>query len=431
MMFLDRARIFVKAGDGGNGHVGFRREKYVPAGGPAGGDGGRGGSVIFQADANLSTLIDFKYIKNYKAENGEHGQKKNQYGKDAEDLIVLIPPGTLIKHGETGEVIADLIKDKQKLLIAQGGRGGRGNTKFATATRQAPAFAERGEEGPSFWVDLELKLIADAGLVGYPNAGKSTLISVVSAAKPKIANYPFTTLIPNLGVVSLGVGESFVLADIPGIIEGAHVGVGLGTDFLRHVERTRVIVHVVDVAAVDGRDPLDDYKQINKELSLFSEKLSTLPQVVVGNKMDLPGADQDFDRLAQLVATENREIFPISAATSQGTSDLVNHIGNMLREIKATDPVGQGLEEEILVYHPETQTNPVEDFTLSRDNEDYVVEGAGLTRLMNRLDLNNDETIDYLQRLFEKIGLYKKLKADNIPEGTTVRVGELEFEYYE
>lgn len=251
-MFIDRARIYVKAGDGGNGCVSFRREKYIPAGGPDGGDGGRGGSVVLIADPNLATLIDFRYRKHFKAENGEHGRGKNQFGKDGEDLLIRVPPGTVVTHGETGELIADLAKPGQKLIAAVGGRGGRGNTRFTTSTRQAPAFAERGEKGAELWINLELKLIADVALVGYPNAGKSTLIAAVSAAKPKIADYPFTTLVPNLGVVSLGLGQSFVVADVPGLIEGAHRGVGLGHDFLRHIERTRVIVHVVDTAAVEG-----------------------------------------------------------------------------------------------------------------------------------------------------------------------------------
>lgn len=430
-MFLDRASIYVKAGDGGNGAVGFRREKYIPAGGPAGGDGGRGGSVIFQVDNNLSTLSDFRYRKHYKARNGEQGQSKNMYGKDAEDLILLVPPGTLVKHSGSGQVIADLTQIGQQLIIAQGGRGGRGNTHFATATRQAPGFAEKGMKGNELWVDLELKLIADAGLVGYPNAGKSTLISVVSAARPKIANYPFTTLIPNLGVVSLDVGQSFVIADIPGIIEGAHKGVGLGTDFLRHIERTRVILHVVDVAGVDGRDPVEDYHQINKELKLFSTDLSQLPQIVVANKMDLPEAKDNIERLQEAVKQDKRMLFPISAATNQGTQEVMLKLSELLKELKATEPVATEVSDQVITYRPEIEHSPVEEFEIQREDEDYVVVGAGLERVISRLDLNNQEALEYLQRLFEKIGLYSMLREMNIPKGSIVRVGELEFEYVE
>ena len=296
-MFIDRARIYVKAGDGGNGCVSFRREKYIPAGGPDGGDGGRGGSVVLIADPNLATLIDFRYRKHFKAENGEHGRGKNQFGKDGEDLLIRVPPGTVVTHGETGELIADLAKPGQKLIAAVGGRGGRGNTRFTTSTRQAPAFAERGEKGAELWINLELKLIADVALVGYPNAGNRTLIAAVSAAKPKIADYPFTTLVPNLGVVSLGLGQSFVVADVPGLIEGAHRGVGLGHDFLRHIERTRVIVHVVDTAAVEGRDPVEDYQQINRELALYNPRLAELlrlwpPTRWISRRPAEPGTDR-------------------------------------------------------------------------------------------------------------------------------------------
>lgn len=430
-MFLDRATIYVKAGDGGDGCVGFRREKYIPAGGPAGGNGGRGGSVIFVVDNNLSTLIDYRYRKHYKAQNGEHGQNKNMYGKDGEDLILRVPPGTIVKNHETGEIIADLTRPGQRLIIAEGGRGGRGNTQFATPTRQAPAFAEKGVKGRELWVDLELKLLADAGLVGYPNAGKSTLLSVVSAAKPKIANYPFTTLTPNLGVVSLDIGQSFVIADIPGLIEGAHQGVGLGTDFLRHIERTRVILHVIDVAGVDGRDPVEDYFQINQELRLFNEVLSQLPQIVIANKIDLPDAQENIERLAAVVAKDGRQLFTISAATRQGTQELMISVWNLLKDLKAQEPEEQALEEQVIVYRPEVEHAPVEDFTIRQDDDEYFVEGAGLERLMSRLDLNNPEVVEYLQRLFQKIGLYDQLRNMNIPEGSIVHVGELEFEYYE
>lgn len=430
-VFIDQARIYVKAGDGGDGMVAFRREKYIPAGGPAGGDGGRGGSVILAADPNLTTLIDFRYKKHYKAENGEHGRSKNQYGKDGEDLIIRVPLGTVIYHGETGEMIADLTHPGQKVIIAEGGRGGRGNTHFTTPTRQAPGFAERGEKKAGFWINLELKLIADAALVGYPNAGKSTLISVVSAAKPKIADYPFTTLIPNLGVVSVGEGESFVLADIPGLIEGAHQGVGLGTDFLRHIERTRVIIHVIDTAGIEGRNPVEDYYKINEELALYNPRLAALPQLVAANKMDLPGAEDNLKELRKVVERDGRMLFPISAATRMGTDELMVETAKIIRTLKSEEPAAEAVDE-VIIYRPETEPRGrVEDFTIRRENEDYIVEGAGLKRLMERLDLDNQETIEYLQRLFDKIGLYSRLREMNIADGATVRVEDIEFQYQE
>ncbi|MDI9418783.1 MAG: GTPase ObgE [Bacillota bacterium] len=429
-MFIDQARIYIKAGDGGSGCVSFRREKYVPAGGPDGGDGGRGGSVVLIADLNLTTLIDFQYRRHFKAENGQPGRGKNQFGRGGEDLVIRVPPGTVVTHGETGELIADLTQPGQKLIAAVGGRGGRGNARFTTPTRQAPSFAERGEKGGELWINLELKLIADVALVGYPNAGKSTLISAVSAAKPKIADYPFTTLVPNLGVVSLGEGESFVVADVPGLIEGAHRGVGLGHDFLRHIERTRVIIHVVDAAGVDGRCPREDYYQINKELEMYNPGLAQLPQIVAVNKMDLPDAWKNFDKLREAAAKDGRAVFPISAATGQGTQELMEHTGRMVAEIKVREPV-EAFSEDVIVYQPRAQAAPVEEYIIRRENEDYVVEGEGLRRLMERLDLDNEETVEYLQRLFDKIGLYRKLREMQVPDGATVRVEGLEFQYQE
>lgn len=429
-MFIDRARIHIKAGDGGNGFVGFRREKYVPAGGPAGGDGGNGGDVIILVAPNLSTLIDFQYKKHYKAANGEHGRNKKQYGKDAEDLIIKVPPGTIIKHGETGETIADLVRVGQKLIVAEGGRGGRGNTHFTSATRQAPAFAEKGDKGSELWIDLELKLIADAGLVGYPNVGKSTFISIVSAAKPKIANYPFTTLVPNLGVVSLDDDKSFVLADIPGLIEGAHQGVGLGTEFLRHIERTKIIIHVVDVSGIDGRDPVDDYFKINNELYQFNKRLSELPQLILANKMDLPMAEENLTRLIEVSEKDGRSVYPISAATGQGTKPVLREISNLLESFKGADIDDEDIKEEVVVYRPQSKHRaPVDQFEIVQEEDGYVVVGEGLERFMARLDLENEETIEYLQRLFERIGLYSMLREMGVADGTVVHVGELEFEY--
>ncbi len=427
-MFIDQARIYVKSGDGGDGVVRFRREKYVPAGGPAGGDGGRGGSIYLVVDQGLSTLLDFRYRRKFVADPGQAGQSKKMSGKDGEDLEIRVPPGTLVKDGETGQVLLDLTVPNSRVLVLPGGRGGRGNPHFTTATRQAPSFAERGEPGQELWLQLELKLLADIGLVGYPNVGKSTLLSVVSAARPKIANYPFTTLIPNLGVVSLEPGHAFVIADIPGLIEGAHAGVGLGTEFLRHIERTRLILHLVDAAGVDGRDPVDDYGKINDELRLYSPELAECPQILVANKADLPEAQANMERLKKLADDQGQAFFVISAATSQGTSELMRRCDQLVREFKQADPVTPPVKQLVL---PKGETPLVDQYTIVRDNEDYVVEGAGLDRLLRRLDLNNPEAITYLQNLFEKIGLYKSLAELEVPEGATVRVGELEFEYME
>ncbi len=427
-MFIDQARIYVKSGDGGDGVVRFRREKYVPAGGPAGGDGGRGGSIYFVVDEGLSTLMDFRYRRKFVASSGEPGQSKKMFGKDGEDLEIRVPPGTLVKDATTGEVLLDLTIPNSRVLVLPGGRGGRGNPHFTTPTRQAPSFAERGEPGQELWLQLELKLLADVGLVGYPNVGKSTLLSVVSKARPKVANYHFTTLTPNLGVVSLEPGHAFVIADIPGLMEGAHAGVGLGIDFLRHIERTRLILHIVDAAGVDGRDPVDDYARINEELRLYSADLAECPQILVANKADLPEAKENLERLQRLADEHGQEFFVISAATSQGTRDLMLRCDQLIREMKKKDPAAEQVTELVL---PKAQTPPVDEYTIVRDNEDYVVQGAGLDRLLRRLDLNNPEAIAYLQNLFEKIGLYKTLADMEVPEGATVRVGELEFEYME
>lgn len=427
-MFIDQARIYVKSGDGGDGVVRFRREKYIPAGGPAGGDGGRGGSIYFVVDEGLSTLMDFRYRRKYVAPSGQAGQSKKMAGKDGEDLEIKVPPGTLVKDAETGKVLLDLTIPNSRVLALRGGRGGRGNPHFTTSTRQAPSFAERGEPGKELWLKLELKLLADVGLVGYPNVGKSTLLSVVSAARPKVANYPFTTLTPNLGVVSLEPGHAFVMADIPGLIEGAHEGVGLGTDFLRHIERTRLLLHLVDAAGVDGRDPVDDYAKINEELRLYSPDLADCPQILVANKADLPEAEANLKRIEELAKAHGREFFVISAATNRGIAALMRRVDYLIREIKKADPVVEPVQQLIL---PEEEVAPVDEYTIVRDNEDYVVEGAGLDRLLRRLDLNNPEAITYLQNLFEKIGLYKTLAEMHVPEGATVRVGELEFEYME
>ena len=425
MQFVDRARIYVSAGAGGDGCVSFRREKYVPAGGPDGGRGGDGGSVFLEVDPAMSTLLDFRYKNQYKAERGGHGQGGNREGKSAPDLVIKVPPGTVVKDDETGEVLADLVRPSQRLLAARGGKGGRGNAAFATATRRAPSFAEKGEPGEARWLRLELKVIADVGLVGYPNAGKSTLLSVISAAKPKIAPYPFTTLSPNLGVVKVETGKSFVVADIPGLIEGAHAGVGLGHDFLRHVERTRLLVHIVDCSGMEGRDPVDDYRQVREELALFSRNLAERPFIVVGNKLDIPGAEENLQRLEEAVG---QDVVGISAATGQGVKELVYRIWRTLQQLPSPvqeEPAG----DEVEVIQIPRSSRRLSDFTVRREEDAFVVEGEGLELLMERHDLENPDTLRWWLVLLEDIGVIEALRNAGIKDGDTVRIAEWEFEY--
>ncbi|HQD42196.1 MAG TPA: GTPase ObgE, partial [Bacillota bacterium] len=329
-MFVDMVKIHTAAGNGGHGAVSFRREKYIPAGGPDGGDGGRGGDIVFEADPGMKTLMDFRYKKRYRAENGQNGAGFNKTGKNGEDLVLKVPVGTVIKDFDTGIVIADLTTAGQRVVAARGGKGGKGNARFASAVRQAPTFAESGYDGEERWLVLELKLIADVGLIGFPNVGKSTILSVVTGAKPKIANYPFTTLTPNLGVVALDGDRTFVLADIPGLIEGAHRGVGLGHDFLRHIERTRLLIHVLDVSGSEGRDPLEDFRQVNRELERYSSKLAERPQIVAANKMDLPGAAENLARVREELEKEGYEVFEVSAATNRGLDGLMNRAADLI-----------------------------------------------------------------------------------------------------
>ncbi|NLY52814.1 MAG: GTPase ObgE [Firmicutes bacterium] len=425
MQFVDRARIYVSAGAGGDGCVSFRREKYEPAGGPDGGRGGDGGSVFLEVDPAMSTLLDFRYKNQYKAERGGHGQGGNREGKSAPDLVIKVPPGTVVKDDETGEVLADLVRPSQRLLAARGGKGGRGNAAFATATRRAPSFAEKGEPGEARWLRLELKVIADVGLVGYPNAGKSTLLSVISAAKPKIAPYPFTTLSPNLGVVKVETGKSFVVADIPGLIEGAHAGVGLGHDFLRHVERTRLLVHIVDCSGMEGRDPVDDYRQVREELALFSRNLAERPFIVVGNKLDIPGAEENLQRLEEAVG---QDVVGISAATGQGVKELVYRIWRTLQQLPSPvqeEPAG----DEVEVIQIPRSSRRLSDFTVRREEDAFVVEGEGLELLMERHDLENPDTLRWWLVLLEDIGVIEALRNAGIKDGDTVRIAEWEFEY--
>lgn len=430
-MFVDQVKVYVKGGDGGNGMVAFRREKYVPMGGPAGGDGGRGGDVIFVVDEGLRTLMDFRYQRHFKAKRGENGMSKSKHGKSAEDLIVKVPPGTIVMDAETKKVIADLVHHGQRAVIAKGGRGGRGNIRFATPANPAPEIAEKGEPGEEREVILELKLLADVGLVGYPSVGKSTLLSVVSRAKPKIADYHFTTLVPNLGVVETDDGRSFVMADLPGLIEGAHQGVGLGHQFLRHIERTKVIVHVIDMSGSEGRDPYEDYLTINEELEQYNLRLLERPQIIVANKMDMPGAEENL-QIFQEKFQDDYPIFPISAITRQGIRNLLFEIANQLEpapEISLFDIHEMEQEGEEVVYKFEEKE---EDFTITRDSDGaYVVSGEKIERLFKMTDFSRDESVRRFARQMRGLGVDDALREKGAKDGDTVRILDFEFEFVE
>jgi len=427
-MFIDKAKIYLKAGKGGDGAVAFRREIYVPAGGPAGGDGGKGGDIIFKVDEGMRTLMDFRYQKHYTASNGEDGKNKNMYGKDGEDLILKVPPGTIVREEKTGEVIADLTINNDEVIVARGGKGGKGNSHFKTAVRQAPRFAIGGERGQELTVILELKLIADVGLVGFPNVGKSTFLSVVTSAKPKIANYHFTTLTPNLGVVRTKYGDSFVLADIPGLIEGAHEGTGLGHEFLRHVERTKLLIHVLDVAGLEDRDPLEDFEKINQELYLYNEKLAERPQVVAANKIDIPGADINFEKLKSTLNERGIEAFPISAATSQGVDDLLNYVSKRLKELELLREETVIEEEKVYKYQ---ETEDKYHFTVTKEDGIYVVEGRFIERLINSTNFDDMDSLSYFQKVLRNRGVIDKLKDTGVSEGDLVKMYSVEFEYFD
>ena len=427
MQFIDRTTIKVIAGNGGNGKSAFRREKFVAKGGPSGGDGGRGADIVFVVDNNMNTLLDFRYHRKFQGQNGENGDIKNQYGHNAPPCIVKVPQGTLVKDADTGELLADLVEVGQKAVIAKGGRGGRGNAKFTNSANRAPTFAELGEPGESRNLILELKLLADVGLVGYPSVGKSSLVAAVSAARPEIAEYHFTTITPVLGVVNVGeIGDekTFVMADIPGLIDGAAEGVGLGHDFLRHVERTKVILHIVDASGVEGRDPVEDYYKINKELKIYSEKIARRPQILVANKMDLPEAADNYDRLKELAEKEGIEIFPISAATRQGTQELINRVAQVLDEyVEEPDT-----EEGVKVY--DAKEEDPDKVTITRnDAGDFIVSSKSLNKLVAMTNFGNDEAIRRFQYIWRIKGIDKKLLERGIKEGNTVRIGEMEFEY--
>ena len=421
-MFIDVAKIKIVSGKGGDGKVSFHREKYVASGGPDGGDGGRGGSVIFQVDDNLSTLLDFRYKKKYVAAAGENGGGKRCKGKDGESLVIRVPRGTLLRDQKTGQVICDL-SDDEPYVAAKGGNGGWGNTHFSTPTRQAPRFAKPGQPGVELDVILELKLLADVGLIGFPNVGKSTLLSMASAARPKIANYHFTTLVPNLGVVSVGEEQSFVMADIPGIIEGAAEGAGLGHDFLRHIDRCRLLLHVVDVAGSEGRDPLDDIEKINQELAGYSEFLAARPQILVANKVDLLGEDRaPVDRLRAYAEEHGLKFAEMSAATSLGVSELMRLTWDELRELPP-----------VFRYEPEfvpTEEDVSErDWTVEQVEDYYVVSGAWVDKIMASVNTDDYESRQYMDRMLKNAGVYEKLEAMGVKEGDFVVIGDIEFEY--
>lgn len=425
-MFIDKARIFVKAGNGGNGAVSFRREKYVPAGGPDGGDGGRGANIIMVADTGLRTLMDFKYKKKYSAQHGEDGSKKKRAGKNGEDLILSVPEGTVIRDEKTGLIIADLKKAGDKAVVARGGYGGKGNQHFANAVRQAPAFAKSGTDGQERWITLELKMIADVGLLGFPNVGKSTFLSVVTSAKPKIANYHFTTLTPNLGVVQTRHGESFVIADIPGIIEGAADGVGLGHDFLRHVERTKVLVHIVDISGIEGRDPIDDFEKINEELRLYNEKLASRPQLVVANKSDLLFDETIYENFKKTMEEKGYEVFKMSAVTRDGVAQVIDRVSQLLNEVEDVELVSQ---EEM--YRPELDVDDEGGLKVEIDEDGiYVVTGKELRRIMYSVNFDDMESLQFFQAQMENKGVFDMLRQAGIEEGDTVKIYELEFEFY-
>ena len=428
-MFIDRAKVHIKAGNGGDGMIGFLREKFVDKGGPAGGDGGRGGSIYFVADSGLTTLLDFRYMKKITGKDGEKGRNKNQYGKYAEDIYIKVPVGTVVINTETGRVVADLKKPNQTELIAKGGRGGRGNAKFVSSTNQVPRVAENGEKGEEFDAQLELKLLADVGLVGYPSVGKSTFLSVVTAAKPEIADYHFTTIIPNLGVVKVADGSSFVIADLPGLIEGAHDGKGLGLQFLRHIERCRVLIHMIDISMADGRNPIEDFKVINEELKSYKLKLLDRPMLVACNKMDDEGSELILEEFKKVYGNDY-EIFPISCLTHEGIDALLYRVNELVKSTKEFALFDEdeyenkevlfkykdGDDKGFIIKHPEAHL--------------FVIEGERIERLYNMTNISDDQGLLYLTNVMRKMGVDDELEKMGIEEGDTVRLCDFEFEYY-
>lgn len=422
MMFVDKAKIKIKAGNGGNGAVAFHREKYVASGGPDGGDGGKGGDIIFQVDTNLSTLADFRYKRKYTAENGQNGQGSRKNGRKGQDLVIRVPRGTVIREAESGAVIADMSSD-EPFIAAKGGKGGWGNTHFATPTRQTPRFAKDGVPGEEWEVTLELKLLADVGLIGFPNVGKSTLVSVVSEAKPIIADYHFTTITPVLGVVRMGPESSFVMADIPGLIEGAGEGAGLGHEFLRHVERCRMLIHVVDVAGSEGRDPIEDFETINKELAVFNAELATRPQIVAGNKIDM-ATDEQRETFRRYIEDKGLQYFEICAPILEGTKELINAAAALLATLP---PIRQYETEPIPMEMLEKKKTS--GFKISVIDDTYYVEAEWLLKILNKTDMDDYESLQYFQKVLGTSGILDELRRRGIQEGDTVNIYDLEFEY--
>ena len=426
-MFTDYTKIVIKSGDGGNGAATFRREKYVAAGGPDGGDGGNGGNIYFQVDKDKNTLIDFRYNKKFKASNGENGSGNHCNGKYGEDLYIKVPIGTVVKDAETGKVVADLSKPEQIELVLKGGRGGRGNSHFATATRQAPRFSEDGEKGEEKELILELKLLADVGLLGFPNVGKSTFLATVTDAKPKIANYHFTTIIPNLGVVKTKDGDGFIIADIPGIIEGASEGVGLGIQFLRHVERTRLLLHFLDVSGEEGRKPVNDFYTINEELKKYSEKLSNRKQIIVATKIDLIDEEtsEELKQVEELAKKENLKMFKISSATKNGVQELIDYVSELLKTL----PKEELIEiEDKVVY---TLEDKEDQWEIKEQDGVFIITGKAIQRLMGRVNIEDNESMYYLQKCLKNMGIEDKLKEMGVCEGDTVILDDWELEWYD
>jgi len=425
-MFVDKVKIRIKAGDGGNGVVSFRREKYVPAGGPDGGDGGNGGDIIFKVDPGMHTLMDFRYKRKFTAQSGEDGRGNRQTGKDGESVIIEVPPGTIVRDEQTGLVLADLRRPGETRILAKGGKGGKGNVHFATPTRQAPRFATKGGKGQERTVILELKSIADVGLIGFPNVGKSTILSVLTSARPKIADYHFTTLKPNLGVVEVRRGQSFIMADIPGIIEGAHEGVGLGIEFLRHIERTRILVHVIDVSGIEGRDPLQDFHIINRELKEYSEELAKRPQIIAANKWDIPGSEDNLQKLKEALEPEGYKVFPVSAAQNKGFEPLLNEIIHLLDEL----PEIPSFEDEEVNIGSIDEIQ-MRSFEITTENGEYILSGPAVDRLMSRVNLDDYESLQYFQRALKRLGIMDALREKGVQDGDTVRIGDWEFDFIE
>lgn len=424
-MFIDKARIFIKAGKGGNGAISFHREKYVAAGGPDGGDGGRGGNVVFKVELGMTTLMDFKYKRKYAAQNGADGAGKRQRGKSGEDIVIKVPQGTIVRDAESNRIIADLSDPDKEVVLAKGGNGGWGNAHFATAVRQTPNFAKNGQSGDEREITLELKLLADVGLVGFPNVGKSTLLSMTTKADPKIANYHFTTLEPNLGVVDLGSHRSFVLADIPGIIEGASEGVGLGHEFLRHIERTRILIHVVDVSGVEGRNPIEDFDIINDELSKYDMALEERPQIVAANKTDIIQDTKSYEAFLAEMKKRGIEVFEMSAATNKGVAELMN---KTYEELSKLPPIAI-FEPEMNINEEEYIMEDDKGYEITRDNAVYVISGSWIEAVGGSVNFSDRESLQYFQRALLRRGVIEDLINMGIKEGDTVRIGDLEFDF--